>query len=501
MSIGCCFKYVPRGSVTEALMKICNYLNEHPGWTEDDIRKLINDIISGGDFASGVSSFNERSGAVSLEATDVNNLFIASAYFAAPGESVSAIDLETKYADGVRFIFTNYDNSSNSYLYSFALRRVGGVVNAYQIATSSNGSGGSSPGPSSGVISVNGKSGVVALSMSDILGNSGAQVKMASKEEFESTDLNTWNAYYEDGFRIVAVMNSNRQKVDSIYILNQDEGNHLPIPMASGVEGAYSPSNPPDYPVTSVNGRRGAVTGLFDEHNPPPYPVTSVNGRTGAVSGLFDEQNQPPYPVTSVNGRIGAVDGLYDKDNPPDYPVLSVNGKTGDVHGLYDEDNQPPYPVLSVNGQKGHIEGLFGSSNPPPYPVLSVNGEEGNVAGVRYQGIIDPKSKEWSINKGLVLMILKPPYEYTGAITLAEGDEAFWELKVSNAATIYPISVFGVSPGFSCIFPSVTRNTTDNKLIFTYANRNGEKETYNMKNNIGVLAYVSAKTTIPQQVY
>lgn len=60
----------------------------------------------------------------------------------------------------------------------------------------------------------------------------------------------------------------------------------------------YSASNPPPYPVTSVNGQAGAVAidkssvGLgnvddvqqYSASNPPPYPVTSVNGQTGAVS-------------------------------------------------------------------------------------------------------------------------------------------------------------------------------------------------------------------------
>ena len=75
----------------------------------------------------------------------------------------------------------------------------------------------------------------------------------------------------------------------------------------------YSPDNPPPYPVTSVNGKTGAVTGLYDANNQPPYPVTSVNGKTGAVtididtSGLYSPTNPPPYPVTSVNGKTGAV--------------------------------------------------------------------------------------------------------------------------------------------------------------------------------------------------
>ena len=81
----------------------------------------------------------------------------------------------------------------------------------------------------------------------------------------------------------------------------------------------YSADNPPPYPVTSVNGKTGAVTidvdtsGLYSPTNPPPYPVTSVNGKTGAVtidvdtSGLYSPTNPPPYPVTSVNGKTGAV--------------------------------------------------------------------------------------------------------------------------------------------------------------------------------------------------
>ena len=123
----------------------------------------------------------------------------------------------------------------------------------------------------------------------------------------------------------------------------------------------YSATNPPPYPVTSVNGKTGAVTidvdtsGLYSPTNPPPYPVTSVNGKTGAVTGLYSADNKPPYPVTSVNGKTGAVTGLYSADNKPPYPVKSVNGKTGAVTGLYDANNPPPYPVTSVNGKTGAV--------------------------------------------------------------------------------------------------------------------------------------------------
>ena len=117
----------------------------------------------------------------------------------------------------------------------------------------------------------------------------------------------------------------------------------------------YSPDNPPPYPVTSVNGKTGAVTGLYSADNKPPYPVTSVNGKKGDVTGLYSADNKPPYPVKSVNGKTGAVTGLYDASNPPPYPVTSVNDKTGAVTGLYDASNPPPYPVTSVNGKTGAV--------------------------------------------------------------------------------------------------------------------------------------------------
>ena len=125
-----------------------------------------------------------------------------------------------------------------------------------------------------------------------------------------------------------------------------------PIPTEEAIEQAvdkYLQENP--------------ITGNFySPDNPPPYPVTSVNGKTGAVTGLYDTSNQPPYPVTSVNGKTGdvTIEGVagnaYSPENPPPYPVTSVNGKTGAVTGLYSADNAPPYPVTSVNGKTGAVE-------------------------------------------------------------------------------------------------------------------------------------------------
>ena len=147
----------------------------------------------------------------------------------------------------------------------------------------------------------------------------------------------------------------------------------------SGIlDACYSSENQPPYPVTSVNGQTGDVVVSGGG------AVESVNGKTGAViigiddlAGLaaaladkYSQTNPPPYPVTSVNGRTGAV--------AIPVPVNSVNGKIGtvvigqsDIEGLtaalnskYSASNVPPYPVTSVNGQTGAVNLTnFGSAS------------------------------------------------------------------------------------------------------------------------------------------
>jgi hypothetical protein len=139
----------------------------------------------------------------------------------------------------------------------------------------------------------------------------------------------------------------------------------------SGIlDACYSSENQPPYPVTSVNGQTGDVTVSGGG------AVDSVNGKTGAViigiddlAGLaaaladkYSQTNPPPYPVESVNGKKGIV--FIDEG------VLSINGKKGDIYKLtisdtnglqealnakYSASNVPPYPVTSVNGQTGAV--------------------------------------------------------------------------------------------------------------------------------------------------
>ena len=142
------------------------------------------------------------------------------------------------------------------------------------------------------------------------------------------------------------------------------------------------------------------ITGNFySADNPPPYPVTSVNGKTGAVGGLYSGDNPPPYPVTSVNGKTGDVTieggtgNAYSPDNPPPYPVTSVNGKTGAVTGLYSADNAPPYPVTSVNGKTGAVEIASGGMTVTTGNSTTPSGNNTNNVTITLDGYTTGKYK------------------------------------------------------------------------------------------------------------
>lgn len=98
-------------------------------------------------------------------------------------------------------------------------------------------------------------------------------------------------------------------------------------------------------PVTSVNGKTGAVTlgksdiGLgnvdnvkqYSATNPPPYPVTSVNAKTGAVTLSAADVSAIPSTLTGTAGQVltKTADGQEWKDATKELPAVTTadNGK------------------------------------------------------------------------------------------------------------------------------------------------------------------------------
>lgn len=111
------------------------------------------------------------------------------------------------------------------------------------------------------------------------------------------------------------------------------------------VKEAYSPDNPPEGIVLSVNGEDGNVVLYqdaivrFPDVQDGTWNVHRIAG--GASSGI----QFTPTKAQRISGA-NRYD-MYDSNNPPPYPVTSVNGQTGDV--------TIQIPVQSVNGQTGVV--------------------------------------------------------------------------------------------------------------------------------------------------
>lgn len=181
------------------------------------------------------------------------------------------------------------------------------------------------------------------------------------------------------------------------------------------VKAAYSPDNPPDMAVISVNGQTGAVVlytnavvqlpaveeetwnifrkadgveqgiqfikgqpaqrisgvnryNIYDQGNPPPYPVSSVDGQTGAVTTWANTGNDSitlPHEAEGdswtlrregPSGYLGIEFDLDDSDNPSGFFILKPEGQTLQKVKILTADDIPSEAgVVSINGEAGVV--------------------------------------------------------------------------------------------------------------------------------------------------
>lgn len=227
----------------------------------------------------------------------------------------------------------------------------------------------------------------------------------------------------------------------------------------SEIKKCYSPDNPPDAVVLSVNGETGDVvlykdaivrfpdteagtwnifrkaddqdTGIqfrknqpaqriqdaqrydmYDAGNPPPYPVTSVDGQTGTVTtwGNVGGQNMT-FPV-EADGEVWALR----RDTPAGYLGIQFE---------IDESDDPcGYFILTPSGgvmQK--IKILTPNDIPSSAGVVSINGEAGVV--VLTGEDIDVSSDDSRSIAEAIEDIIDDEYQMDNSITYTErGDTA-----------------------------------------------------------------------------
>lgn len=117
------------------------------------------------------------------------------------------------------------------------------------------------------------------------------------------------------------------------------------------VKKCYSPDNPPEAMVISVNGESGVVTLYKNAHVAlPDITEEQWNLYRGSANKITGIEFNKDAPATRINGNQRFI--IYDAGNPPPYPVIAVNGETGNVI-LYEE----PYAVFpDVEGDNWGLE-------------------------------------------------------------------------------------------------------------------------------------------------
>lgn len=179
---------------------------------------------------------------------------------------------------------------------------------------------------------------------------------------------------------------------------------------------------------------------IYSDDNPPAYPVTSVNGKTGAVV-LYDEQYVmlPTLTDAQMNNWTffrtlnSVARGIQFDDNGSAYIIDGVNR-----YMLYSTNNVPPYPVTSVNGQTGTVI-LFTDSN----------------GDVRFPNFTDPNYEGWSVERQVNGTMIGLVFADDGTITLKVGLN---EYKVYTEND--PQEGFVSDPTQKVM--EVTENSTDN---------------------------------------
>lgn len=191
----------------------------------------------------------------------------------------------------------------------------------------------------------------------------------------------------------------------------------------SEIKKCYSPDNPPDAVVLSVNGEDGNVilykdavvrfpdteagtwnifrkadeqdNGIQFRKNQPAQRIQDAHRYD-----MYDAGNPPPYPVTSVDGHTGAVatwantgniDVLLPHESETDKWALLRDNPSGPLGIQFevDEDSDEPtgYFILKPEGEEiQKIKILTASDIPSEAGVITVNGSAGIV--VLYAGDI-----------------------------------------------------------------------------------------------------------------
>lgn len=245
------------------------------------------------------------------------------------------------------------------------------------------------------------KQNIAGLDLSHVLDGSSAQIQLMQQNTFNSITDSQWTAFYNSGFRVVGIVDAAYTEIQALYLQNTNPP-HKPIPIKKEAGGSG---------VSSVNGKSGTVvltgddiavsgtinTNIATKLNTFDQQINTIGER---VNETYSASNPPPYPVTSVNGQTGAV-------------VISGGGSTITTKTLtltYDDSyggfTFPPDSGVTQNNFLNLIVTMFPSGGPANY-IYSIIMHDGNPHAHIYGIYVDSMPSEWGASGNTITAIVQ----------------------------------------------------------------------------------------------
>lgn len=245
------------------------------------------------------------------------------------------------------------------------------------------------------------KQNIADLDLSHVLAGSSAQIQLMQQNTFNSITDSQWSAFYDSGFRVVGVVDSGYTEIQALYLQNTNPP-HKPIPIKKEIVGSG---------VSSVNGKSGTVVLTGDDIAVSGASDVTIGAKlanidgeitnvTATVEEAYSPSNTPPYPVTSVNGETGAV-------------VIPAGGgaiTTKTLTLTYDVDyggfTFPPDSGVNQNNFLNLIVTMLPSGAPANY-VYSFIMNHGNPRVYIYAIYADAMPTEWGASGDTITAIVQ----------------------------------------------------------------------------------------------
>ena len=313
----------------------------------DDISELNNDAgyITAADVPSApVESVNSKTGTVVLDLNDIDNVSVASA------STGNVLSYNGSTWVGAASPPADISGSSINQLNDVnASSATSGQVMVW------NGSDNWVPGDMAGgaVDSVNGETGVVVLSASDVGAATtaqGAKADSALQPGDDISDLNNDAGYITAGDVPSAPVDSVNSKTGDVVLTASDVG-AATTAQGSKADSALQPGDD----ISDLNNNAGYITA----GDVPSAPVSSVNTKTGTVvlnaadvgaattaqGSKADTAIQPGDDISDLNNDAGYITAA----DIPAAGVESVNSKTGAVVLTYSDVGAMPLDLSTLS--------------------------------------------------------------------------------------------------------------------------------------------------------